>query len=156
MSDHSQLYYNGTVRTIDQACPDAGAVAAREGKIIAVGSKDACIKALGKGYEPIDMQGGALLPGFIDTHMHPVMLIFFAMNCDLGDVASMADLQQKLRQALLKKSDDSWLIGLNFDEQSLREKRSPDRHDLDEVSTERPLVIIKHDGHSVFANTLAI
>ncbi len=156
MSDHGQLFYNGTVRTIDAACPVAGAVAVREGKIIAVGTRDACIKALGKGYELIDMRGGALLPGFIDTHLHPVLLIFFAMNCDLGGVSSMTDLQQKLREALLRKSDDSWLIGLNFDEQSLREKRAPDRHDLDAVSTERPIAVIKHDGHSVFANTLAI
>jgi predicted amidohydrolase YtcJ len=156
MPDHSQLFYNVTVRTVDTACPVAEATAVREGKIIAVGSRDACEKALGKGYEPVDMRGGALVPGFIDTHMHPVLLIFFAMNCDLGGVASMAELQQKLREALLRKSDDSWLIGLNFDEQSLGEKRAPDRHDLDEVSTERPIAVIKHDGHSVFANTRAI
>jgi len=156
MSDQGQLYYNGTVRTIDTACPLAGAVAVRKGKIIAVGTKESCTSALGKGYEPVDMGGGVLLPGFIDTHMHPVLLIFFAMNCDLGGVASMAELQQKLRESLLRKSDDSWLIGLNFDEQSLREKRVPDRHDLDAVSTERPVAVIKHDGHSVFANTLAI
>jgi predicted amidohydrolase YtcJ len=156
MSDHGQLYYNGTARTMDYACPVAGAVAVREGKIIAIGTKDACIKALGKGYEPVDMRGGVLLPGFIDTHMHPVLLIFFNMNCDLGGVASMAELQQKLREALLRKGDGSWLIGLNFDEQSLKEKRTPDRHDLDAVSTERPVAVIKHDGHSVFANTRAI
>ncbi|MFA5078407.1 MAG: amidohydrolase [Dehalococcoidia bacterium] len=156
MPDHGQLFYNGTVRTIDPACPVAGAVAVRQGQIIAVGSRDACVKALGKGYEPVDMQGGALVPGFIDTHMHPVLLIFFAMNCDLGGVSSMAELQRKLRESLLRKGDDSWLIGLNFDEQGLREKRVPDRHDLDAVSSERPLAVIKHDGHSVFANTRAI
>jgi predicted amidohydrolase YtcJ len=156
MSDHGQLYFNGTVRTMDPACPVAEAVAVRGGKIITVGAKGACTSALEKGFEPVDLQGGALLPGFIDTHMHPVMLIFFAMNCELGGVASMAELQERLRDALLRKSDDSWLVGLNFDEQSLREKRVPDRRDLDAVSTERPVVVIKHDGHSVFANTLAI
>ncbi len=156
MSDHGRLFYNGTVRTVDTACPVAAAVAVRAGKIIAVGTTESCINALGKGYELFDMQGGALVPGFIDTHMHPVLLIFFAMNCDLGGVASMAKLKRNLRDALLSKSDDSWLIGLNFDEQSLREKRVPDRHDLDSVSSERPVVIVKHDGHSVFTNTRAI
>jgi len=155
-TDNGQLYFNGTVRTIDAARPVAESVAVRGGKIVAVGAKDACTSALGKVYEPIDLQGGALLPGFIDTHMHPVLLIFFAMNCELGGVASMRELQQKLRDALMRKSDDSWLVGLNFDEQSLREKRVPNRHDLDAVSVERPVVVIKHDGHSVFANTLAI
>jgi len=155
-ADHGQLYFNGTVRTMDPACPVAGAVAVRGGNIIAVGAKGTCTSTLEKGFEPVDLQGGTLLPGFIDTHLHPVMLTFFAMNCELGDVASMAELQQRLRDALLRKSDDSWLVGLNFDEQSLREKRVPDRRNLDAVSTERPVVVIKHDGHSVFANTRAI
>ena len=155
-ADHGQLYFNGTARTMDAACPVAEAVAVRGGKIIAVGAKGNCTSALEKGFEQVDLRGGALLPGFIDTHMHPVMLIFFAMNCELGGVASMAELQEKMRDALQKKSDDSWLVGLNFDEQSLREKRVPDRRDLDAVSTERPVVVIKHDGHSVFTNTRAI
>ncbi len=156
MSDHGQLFFNGTVRTMDPACPVAESVAVRGGKIIAVGAKNTCTSALGKGYEPVDLLGGALLPGFIDTHLHPVLLIFFAMNCELGGVVSITELQKSLRSALLRKSDDSWLVGLNFDEQSLREKRVPNRHDLDSISTERPVVVIKHDGHSVFANTPAI
>jgi predicted amidohydrolase YtcJ len=156
MSDRGQLYFNGTVRTMDPACPVAEAVAVRDGNIIAVGAKSHCTAALEKGYQPVDLQGTVLLPGFIDTHLHPVMLIFFALNCDLGDAQSIGDLQIGLREALLKKSGDSWLVGLNFDEQNMREKRVPDRHDLDKVSTDRPVVVIKHDGHSVFANTRAI
>ncbi len=40
MKDHGQLYFNGTVRTMDPACPVAEAVAVRDGKIVAVGSKE--------------------------------------------------------------------------------------------------------------------
>ena len=156
MSDHGQLYFNGTVRTMDPACPVAEAVAVRDGHIIAVGAKSHCTAALEKGYEPVDLQGTVLLPGFIDTHLHPVMLIFFALNCDLGGAKSIGDVQLGLREALLKKSGDSWLVGLNFDEQNMLEKRVPDRHDLDQVSPDRPVIVIKHDGHSVFANTRAI
>jgi hypothetical protein len=156
MKDHGQLYFNGTIRTMDPACPVARAVAIRGNKIIAVGEREACAAALEKGYEPVDLQGCALLPGFIDTHLHPVLLIFFALNCDLGGAKSMGELQHGLREALSKKSGDSWLVGLNFDEQNLREKRVPDRHDLDKVSPDRPVAVIKHDGHSVFANTRAI
>jgi hypothetical protein len=141
---------------MDAARPLAEAIAVRDGKIVSVGEKNSCIAALGGKYEPVDLQGCALLPGFIDTHLHPVLLIFFALNCDLGGAKSMGDLQHALREALLNKSGDSWLMGLNFDEQNMREKRVPDRHDLDKASPDRPLVVIKHDGHSVFANTRAI
>jgi predicted amidohydrolase YtcJ len=156
MSDHGQLYFNGTVRTMDPASPVAEAVAVKGGKIIAAGPKSACTAALGKGYEQIDLRRGALVPGFMDTHLHPVMVIYFSINCDLGNAASMGELKQELRTALSKKNDDSWLIGLNFDEQNLLEKRVPLRHDLDEISRDRPIIILKHDGHSVFASTRAI
>jgi hypothetical protein len=156
MKDHGQLYFNGVVHTMDSALPLAASVAVRDGKIVSVGEKNACMAALEKGFEPVDLQNCTLLPGFIDTHLHPVLLIFFALNCDLGGAKSIGDLQHRLREALLKKSGDSWLVGLNFDEQNMREKRVPDRHDLDKVSPDRPVVVIKHDGHSVFANTRAI
>ena len=156
MKDHSQLYFNGVVHTMDSALPLAASVAVRDGKIISVGEKNTCTAALENRYEPVDLRGCALLPGFIDTHLHPVLLIFFALNCDLGDAKSIGDLQLGLRGALSKKSGDSWLVGLNFDEQNMREKRVPDRHDLDKVSPDRPIVVIKHDGHSVFASTRAI
>ena len=156
MKDHGQLYFNGVVRTVDSALPLAASVAVRDGKIVSVGEKNLCIAALGEKYERVDLQGCAILPGFIDTHLHPVLLIFFALNCDLGPAKSIGDLQLGLSEALLKKSGDSWLVGLNFDEQNMREKRVPDRHDLDKASPDRPVVVIKHDGHSVFASTRAI
>jgi predicted amidohydrolase YtcJ len=156
MKDHGQLYFNGVVHTMDSAPPLAASVAVRDGKIVLVGEKNTCTAALEKGYESLDLQGCAMLPGFIDTHLHPVLLIFFALNCDLGAAKSMGELQHGLREALSKKSGDSWLVGLNFDEQNLREKRVPDRHDLDKASPDKPVVVIKHDGHSVFANTQAI
>ena len=156
MKEHGQLYFNGIIRTMDAACPVAEAVAVRGGTIIAAGAKSTCTAALEKGFEPVDLKGGALLPGFIDTHLHPVLLIFFALNCDLGVAKSIGDLQHGMRESLSKKKDDSWLVGLNFDEQNMREKRVPDRHDLDKVNADRPLIVIKHDGHSVFANSRAI
>jgi len=156
MSDHGQLYFNGIVRTMDTSCPKVEAVAVKGGKIIAAGQKSPCAAALEKGYEQIDLRGRALLPGFIDTHLHPIMVIYFSINCDLGSAASMGELKQELRSVLSKKNDDSWLIGLNFDEQNLLERRVPLRHDLDEVSRDRPIIVLKHDGHSVFASTRAI
>lgn len=156
MSNNSQLYFNGTVQTMDRACPKAEAVAVRDGKIVGVGSRTACQAALEKGFEAIDMRKGALLPGFIDTHLHPVLIIYFSLNCDTGAVGSMEELQREMRRALLSKSDDSWLVGFNFDEQNLSERRVPLRRDLDKITADRPVVVMKHDGHSVFANTRAI
>jgi predicted amidohydrolase YtcJ len=156
MSDKGQLYFNGIIRTMDPSHPTSGAVAVQDGKIIAVGDRSACAGVLEKGHQPIDLKNRALLPGFIDTHQHPIMLVYFSMNCDLGAVTSIGELKQELRSAYSRKKDSSWLAGLNFDEQNMQEKRDPLRHDLDEITRDRPVIVIKHDGHSVFANTCAI
>ncbi len=75
MPEHGQLYFNGIIRTMDPACMAAEAAAVKDGTIIAVGKKSVCKEALGKGYRPVDLKGGALLPGFIDTHLHPTNLV---------------------------------------------------------------------------------
>lgn len=156
MTDKGRLYFNAIVRTMDTEKPQSSAVAVRDGLIIAVGDRETCTSALPKGYEPVDLKGATLLPGFIDTHIHPVLLIFFALNSDLGHVTSIEELKRELRAGLSRKKDNSWLVGLNFDEQNLKGKNIPSRQDLDEVSPDRPVIVIKHDGHSVFANTCAI
>ena len=156
MLEAGQLYAGGEIYTMDKALPRAEAAAVREGTIVAVGSASACRRALGKDYERIDLQGCALLPGFIDTHLHPTVMVFYEMNVDLGGVCSLEELNDRLRIAAQKGAPDAWLVGLNFDEQALTSSRLPTRHDLDEACPNRPLIVLRHDAHLVIANTRAI
>ena len=156
MSQEGQLYFGGEIYTVDEQRPTAEAVAVRDGRILAVGSERDCRSALGESYESIDLRGAALLPGFIDTHLHPVVMIYFDMNTDLRAATSMTELQGLMREAAQSASPDAWIVGLQFDEQNLDEPRLPTRHDLDAACPDQPAVVIKHDGHSVIANTKAI
>lgn len=156
MTEQGQLYFGGDIYTVDEARPTAEAVAARDGRIVAVGAKSECLAALGDDYEAIDLRGRALLPGFIDTHLHPVLMIYFDMNVDLRDTASISDLQGKLRETAKKAAGNNWVVGLNFDEQGLLEKRLPTRRELDAACSDRPVIVIKHDGHMVIVNTRTI
>ena len=151
-----QLYFNGDIYTADDSRPRAESVAVRDERIIAAGSFDECETALGRDFEPVDLNGRALLPGFIDTHLHPLMLAYFATNVDLRDAATIEELQAMIGAAARKVSGDAWVVGLQFDEQNLDSPRFPTRHELDSACEDRPVMIVKHDGHSVFANTAAI
>jgi predicted amidohydrolase YtcJ len=131
-------------------------VAVRQGKIVAVGSKTACGEALGRAHTSVDLEGRALLPGFIDTHLHPVLVIYFEMNTDLQHVRSIEELLHRLAEAAGRGEPGEWVVGLRFDEQNLSPSRLPTRHDLDQACPDRPAIVIKHDGHSVIANSLAI
>jgi predicted amidohydrolase YtcJ len=156
MADEALLISGGDILTMDEAAPRAEAVAVKNGSMAAVGGLDECRQALGGRHEVIDLRGGTLLPGFIDTHIHPVLLIYFDMNLDLREVSSMRELQESIRTAGEKLAPGEWMVGLQFDEENLREKRLPTRHDLDRASPDRPVAIIKHDGHMIIANTAAI
>ena len=151
-----QLYFNGDVYTVDESRPRAEALAVRDGRIIAVGSRDECESALGRDCEQVDLNGRALLPGFIDTHLHPLMLAYFETNVDLRDATTIEELQAMIGAAARKATGDPWVVGLQFDEQNLDSPRFPTRHELDAACEDRPVMIVKHDGHSVFANTAAI
>ena len=156
MKQKGQLYSGGGIVTMDPARSHAEALAVRAGTIVAVGTVEECRSALGSDYECIDLSGGALLPGFIDTHLHPTVMVFYEMNADLGVIGSMEELRTVLHAASLKGSPESWLVGLNFDEQKLTPPSLPSRHDLDVACSTRPLIILRHDAHLIIANTRAI
>lgn len=156
MSAAKLLYHGGDIYTVDAEIVSPEAVAVEDGMIVAVGSRQDCQAALSEGYEEIDLRGRALLPGFIDTHMHPVVLTFFDMNTDLRGAESIEEIKEALRAASQSDSSGDWVVGLQFDEQNLRDPRLLDRHDLDEACPDRPALVIKHDGHMVIGNTKAI
>jgi predicted amidohydrolase YtcJ len=153
MPAESRLYFGGEIHSVDAAAPHPEAVAIDQGRILAVGSERACRSALemGGGYREVDLRGRALLPGFIDTHLHPIMMLYFEMNADLAGVESIGQLQQRLREAARGRSPGDWVVGLRFEDQELDAPRLPSRHDLDRACPERPALVVKHDGHMVIA-----
>jgi predicted amidohydrolase YtcJ len=156
MRHYDQLYLNGEIYTVDDHCPSAEALAVKDGRIAAVGSLAACRAVLGKNFETVNLENGALLPGFIDTHLHPIIMIFFALNLSLSGVNSVAEMQAKVREAAAKESSSAWILGFEFDDQALVERRPVTRHDLDAACASRPVALVTTDGHKVIVNTRAI
>ena len=156
------LYRGGDVVTMDAACPRATALATRAGRIVAVGAEDECRAALAPGgageraVEEIDLAGRCVVPGFIDTHLHPVGLLYFDLHADLSRVASIAEMQGVLRAAAAAHPDDPCVVGLRLQDESLAERRLPTRGELDAVCSDRPVVVLEHDGHSAAGNSVAL
>jgi predicted amidohydrolase YtcJ len=65
MLNDKQVYFGADIYNVDEARPRVEAVAVGAGKIIAVGSKADCLSLVSKAYEPVDLRGYTLLPGFI-------------------------------------------------------------------------------------------
>lgn len=90
------------------------------------------------------------------ANIHPVPLVYFDMNLDLHGISSIRGLQEKLRDAAATLSPGEWVIGLQLDDEALQERRLPNRHDLDSAVPDHPVAVLRHDGHTVIANTAAI
>jgi predicted amidohydrolase YtcJ len=154
------LYYNAEVVTLEQQQPGATAVATNGDRIAAVGNLDECRATLRRSgaldVEEIDLGGACIVPGFIDTHLHPIGVLYFDMNCDLRGVTSIAAVQDRLRTAAAGLPQGEWLVGLQLEDADLAERRLPTRHELDAACADRPVIVLKHDAHSATANSAAL
>jgi len=166
-SVHAQLpadtiYLGGPILTIDDRMPRAEAVAVDDGLIVAVGDRDSVMAWRGGDTEVIDLEGHAMLPGFVDSHGHAVMGGLQALSANLlappdGEVKDIASLLDTLRawvaanQAVVDK--EQMIIGFGYDQSQLTELRHPTREDLDTVSTTIPIIIVHQSGHFGVANS---
>ncbi|MBC3844418.1 amidohydrolase family protein [Streptacidiphilus sp. 4-A2] len=157
-------YYGGDIVTVaaTREAREAEAVAVRGDTIVFVGGREEAFAnwdAAGTAVRR-DLEGRALLPGFIDAHAHIGGIGLQATIADLlaepdGDVGTIAALQRKLREWYDSFSADEgkpgWIVGFGYDDTLLTDEhgitRHPTRDDLDQVSTTRPVLAIHQSFH---------
>ncbi len=127
------------------------------GKVIFAGDRSDALD-LGKklGAEIIDLGGRIVLPGFIDTHIHLDGIGIYLNTLDLRGVRSIRELKERLRKYTDEKRDLKWIIGRGWDQELFEEKRWPTRWDLDEVVSDRPVILTRVCGHAAVLNTKAM
>ncbi|MFI0848633.1 amidohydrolase [Mesorhizobium sp. IMUNJ 23232] len=141
------------VLTMDDAKPEAQAIALVDGKIAAVGS-DADVEPFLKGAKVYDLPAGALvLPGFQDDHNHLIWSATQAEDISLTDVADSAGLRAAIEPAMAKLPKDAWLRGGGW---SVAVYKEPSAKALDEITGDRPAYFDDVDGHSGWANSAAL
>jgi predicted amidohydrolase YtcJ len=104
----------------------------------------------------INGEGRTLLPGMIDGHGHVTDLGFAALRLDVTGTASLAELQQRLKNYAAAHPDAKWILGFGWNQELWPEKRFPTAADLDAVSPDRPVVLERVDGHAYALNSAAM
>jgi predicted amidohydrolase YtcJ len=152
------LLVNGRVLTMDPARPTAAAVAIRAGTVVAVGSDAEARAAAGPGVETVDLRGRTATPGLNDAHAHPMGVGFALADLDLGTPPnrSVADLVGLVAAAARERPPGTWIVGRGYDQARLADLRHPTRHDLDPVSPDHPVVLIRACFHIAVANSVAL
>lgn len=131
-------------------------VADDAGRIAYTGTLEGA-RAFAPDAEAIDLGGATVLPGFIDAHSHFTMTAQTLAYIQLGTVRSIPELLDALRTGIETHhiGPDGVAIGMGYDHNALAELRHPLARELDQVSTEIPIVITHVSGHLGSANTRA-
>jgi predicted amidohydrolase YtcJ len=157
------IYSGGPIITMNDAAPRAEAVAVKDGKIVAVGTKAEVEKFKAAGTVAIDLGGKTMLPGFIDGHGHVFTTGIQAASANIlpapdGEGNSIAKIQEILRE--FAKTDAAkkfnLIIGFGYDDAQIAERRHPTRQDLDEVSKDVPILLIHQSCHLGAMNSKAL
>ena len=152
------LVTNANVLTMAGDGPPASAVAIRAGKIVAVGRDRDVLAFRQPGMCIIDAGGRTVLPGFIEPHNHMVGYATALIGVDARTPPNetIADIVARLRHAAATLPPHRWILGRGYDDTGLRDMRHPTRRDLDQASTEHPIVIWHNSGHLLVANSQAL
>lgn len=152
--------------TMDPAVPEATHVAVRDGLIIEVGSRDDCA-AWGAHESDDRFADSVLIPGLIESHAHLMEGFLWAEaeyvgavdRCDPSGkrrtgLRSIADVVTHLKAVELTITDATKpLLGWGVDPSFYQPCTPITRHDLDQVSTTRPIFLLNASGHLAYVNS---
>ena len=147
---------NGRIVTVDAEDSVVSAVAIRGSRIEEVGSDKDVSRWIGEGTVVIDLDGKTVLPGLIDSHMHPGSYgAFKVRGVQCGpDLESIEELLDILKVKSESTPEGRWVLGYSLDD--VRLGRYPTRQELDSVTPKNPLYIQRRDGHIGVVNSLAL
>jgi predicted amidohydrolase YtcJ len=156
MFEASLVILNANVVTLNPGQRRAEAIAIQDGKIAAVGSNREVRKHVGKKTMVIDAKNKTIGPGLVDCHVHMTGFGYSSQSLDLRNVKSITEMQKELREFAEKNHKRNWIFGGKWDQERLREKRCPNRWDLDAAVKEKPVFLTRVCGHTGAVNTEAL
>jgi predicted amidohydrolase YtcJ len=154
------LVVYGDIRTMDLHRPRAQALAARGGRIVALGSSSDLLGMRGPHTETIDARGATVLPGLIDAHGHfghVARSMAAAVDCRTPPVSAIADILDRAGARARAVVPGTWILlqGTTFQDELIADGRFPTPAELTAVSAEHPIVY-RSSLHHVVANRCAL
>jgi hypothetical protein len=148
---------NGKVITVNSKDEIAEALAVRGDRILRVGDRSYVEQTIAPGTLVIDLAGRAMIPGFIDNHIHMTNSPQRKwIDCTYSSAPSIADLVQKIAERARTTKPGEWILGRGFQEARLAERRNPNRFDLDPVCPNHPVGIANREGMGWTFNTAGL
>ncbi len=150
-----QVVTNATIYTVDDANPQAEALAVKSGRFLAAGSNADIANLAGPGTERIDAGGGTVVPGFIDAHNHPSSAGMRHLTQVDMNIRTIEGMKSALRERAQNTPPGEWVVGFLYDDTKIEEGRPLNRLDIDEAVPDHPVQVTHRGGHTSVYNSKA-
>jgi predicted amidohydrolase YtcJ len=145
MSQPAELIIrNARITTLDPKQPQATALAAAGGVLVAVGNDDEVMRFAGERTRVVDAGRRRLIPGLIDSHLHVIRGgLNYNMELRWDGVPSLADAMRMLKDQVARTPAPQWVrvVG-GFTELQFAEKRLPTIEELNAAAPDTPVFIL--------------
>ncbi|MBQ1755228.1 MAG: amidohydrolase family protein [Oscillospiraceae bacterium] len=141
--------YHGDILTVNGKDEVCSWLVEDGGKIVFVGNE---LPERYRGAELVELGGKALCPSFADTHQHLASFSAFHAGLNVMDAASNREISEMVRD-FVRRSSAKTLIAFGASPYSVEEGRLLSRAELDAVCPDRPMMVVKYDGHACIINT---
>lgn len=153
ISSMRRLWFNGSVYTMNREMQHYEAIGVENEQIVFVGCDKEALQE--EWDEKTNLMGNMLLPGFNDTHMHLLNYALFQKDVSLFGTKSIQEVISLCLERI-EINQPNYLLGIGWDQENLLEKRMPTKEDMNRISTEIPVCIIRSCFHIAVCNTVML
>ena len=153
---------NGKVITVEDAQPEAQAIAVRGDRIAAIGSNADVQRFVGPATEVIDLKGQLVIPGFIEGHAHFMATGEAQLDLKLMPATSWEQIVSMVGEAAKRARPGEWIVGRGWHQEKWTSRPSPNvegfpiHTSLDAVAPDNPVLLTHASGHAAFVNARAM
>ena len=150
------IFMGGQIFTQNSDLPWAEAVACKDGLVTAVGDYEDLTELEGKNTMIVDLEGGFMLPGYIDTCGHPV-LSAFKDSCLFFNKGDLENTLSQISTYITANPESEIYFGYGYEENIFDQvDQEQTRESLDQICSEKPVVFLGESGLHCWVNTFAL
>jgi predicted amidohydrolase YtcJ len=150
------LFVNGRFVTLDESTPEAEAIAVRDGRILAVGTREEIEKHRRDDTEIVDLEGLTVVPGLIDAHEHFPDIGKRVQQVFLDETKSAAEALEIVKRELQKVAPGEWLVGQGWHTAAWNGSDYPGHEELSRISPDNPVYLVGMASHAAWVNAKAL
>jgi hypothetical protein len=150
------IVVNARIYTAEGARPIVEAMAVRGGRVIFTGDAAGARALAGANTRVLDLEGGTVIPGMTDAHLHVAGLGERLRNVDLMGTTSYEEVIARVVERAKTTPKGEWIRGRGWDQNDWGDTRWPDHDALSRAVPDHPVVLERVDGHAVLVNAAAM